>query len=122
MADNESNRIAMSQRRSDDDIRMADNESNRQTCNAHVLICLQKDKKHQRHLPGKTTHTTLLPLKLAAGCIASKNQAQRANRGAATYQEALAEHAMVPILIVSLFSVLVSLIRVSLLVSVFGFG
>ena len=45
---------------------------------------LQKDKKHQRHLPGKTTHTTLPPLKHAAGCIPSKTQVQRANRGAAT--------------------------------------
>ena len=39
IADNESNRIAMSQWRSDDDIRMADNESNRiamsQNCNSN---------------------------------------------------------------------------------------
>jgi hypothetical protein len=32
-----------------------------------VLIVLQKNKKHQRHLPGKTTHSTLLPLKAAVG-------------------------------------------------------
>jgi hypothetical protein len=68
-----------------------------------VLIVLKKNKKHQRHLAGKTTHSTLLPLKLAAGCIASKTQVQRANTGAATSQKALAGHAMVPIIDVLIF-------------------